>query len=152
MANAIHQLGVLSHSPYLLAPLLQEFYQHVDIQPKSILLSYLVLPLLFNPTSQAKLQRISRSTLNTKFSDPSMVEGLEKRLSDFKEITNMTMQVLIEQGVIKIAPDLSVQYLKEHLQKDHCKPEHIKAAKNLAKLVNPFAVKDCYRILRIKQL
>ncbi|CAM4363245.1 MULTISPECIES: three component ABC system middle component [Pseudoalteromonas] len=152
MANAIHQLSVLSQSPYLLAPLLLEFYQHVEVQPKNILLSYLVFPLLFSPVAQTKLQRINRSTLNTKFGDPTTVEGLEKRLNDFKEITNKAMQVLLEQGLIKVNADLSIQYMKEESQKNHCKQEHIKAARNLAKLVNPFLVEDCYRILRIKKL
>ncbi|XQW84075.1 three component ABC system middle component [Thalassotalea piscium] len=112
MANAIHQLGGLNHNPYLLAPLLQEFYQHLEAQPKNILFCYLVLPLIFNPNSLQNLQRLGRgSTLNTKFSAPSSLEGLEQRLLDFKELTNLSMLVLKEQGTI-INTDLSVKFFK----------------------------------------
>lgn len=153
MANAIHQLGVLNHNPYLLAPLLQVFYQHLEVQPKNILLSYLVLPLIFNPNSLQNLQRLAGgSTLNTKFSAPSSVEGLEQRLLDFKGLTNLCMLVLKEQGTVTINTDLSIKFLNSQMTVSHCKKEQVTAAKNLAKLVTPFLVRDCFKILRVKQL
>ncbi len=152
MANAIRQLGVLHHSPYLLAPLYQEFYAQLEKQPKNILLSYLLLPMLFHHETASKLQRLSQSSLNTKFNDPLILKGLEKRVQDFKELTNTCMLILKEQNVVQIHSDLSVNFEAKSLPSEHCKKQQLTAAKNLATLMNPFLVKDCYRILGIKKL
>ncbi|KTF16023.1 hypothetical protein ATS75_06365 [Pseudoalteromonas sp. H105] len=152
MANAIRQLGVLHHNPYLLAPLYQEFYSHLEQQPKNFLLSYLLLPMLFHQETSDKLQRLSKSSLNTKFNDPLILKGLEKRVQDFKELTNTCMLILKEQNVVQITPELAVNFEANILTSGHCKKQQLTAAKNLAKLMNPFLVKDCYRILGIKNL
>jgi len=97
MANAIQHMGHLHHNTYLLAPLLEEFYLNLDPLPKNILQAYLLFPLLFNPNTFGQLKRIMKaSTLHTKFKEKMLLQGLQQRVFDFKDITNSSLLLLVE--------------------------------------------------------
>lgn len=153
MANAIQHVGNLHHNTYLLAPLIEEFYLNLDNQPKNILQAYLLFPLLFNSNTLGQLKRVMKtSTLHTKFKDKMLLQGLQQRVCDLKDVTNSSIFLLVELGVIEIMEDLSIKITEPQLLKSACNTEKRKASRSLATLLNGYEIKDCYRILGLNKL
>ena len=48
MSNAIQSFGVLHNNPFIFGPIFQPFFEALGEKPKSILLSYPILPLFFS--------------------------------------------------------------------------------------------------------
>jgi len=153
MANAIQHIGNLHHNTYLLAPLLEEFYLNLDPQPRNILQAYLLFPLLFNSNTLDQLKIVRKdSTLHTKFKEKILLQGLQQRVFDFKDLTNSSLFLLVELGGIEIMEDQSIKVLQPQLSKSTCNIKKKKASKALATLLNGYEIKDCYRILGINKL
>jgi len=153
MANAIQHIGNLHHNTYLLAPIIEEFYLNLEPQPNNILQAYLLFPVLFNKNTLNQLQRIMpKSTLHTKFKEKMLLQGLQQRVFDFKDITNSSIFLLIELGAIEVLEDRSIRVIKPQLSQSACNIEKKKASKALAMLFNGYEIKDCYRILGLNKL
>lgn len=151
MKNAVSALGSLHQNPYVLAPYLESFYRNVS--DKDILLSYLVLPMLFDSMTLSKLKVIrSDSTVFTKFSDKNLLSGIELRVQEFKRTTNMCLQVLFELGVFEKGEARNILVSSESLIPKTANREKVKAAHQLAKLLDSYEVRECYRFLGVKSL
>jgi hypothetical protein len=133
MSTALESYATLHYSPFVLAPVFESFYQAAANQPKNILLSYLVLPL-------------------TLCRDTSRLYGLSGRVQEYRDLTNVCMQLSIDAGGLRIESDLSVTFLAESLDTSVCPVGTIKGARNLGKLLQPLDVPAIYRFLGVEKL
>lgn len=104
MTSAIEHLGNLHQNPYILAPLIEVFYRELAVEKRDTLLSYLILPLIFNKDVFPLLKVVRNdSTFFTKFKDKSVLSDVSSRVTDFKSVTNSCMQILFELNVFSIS-------------------------------------------------
>src|ERR1700728_2186022 len=96
MSNAIQSLRVLHNNPFIMAPIFPSFFKSLGEKRNGILLAYLILPLVLPPASRKFLTNAkSTSSLMTLAGKPGMRErlyGLEERIVEYREITNVTIQ------------------------------------------------------------
>lgn len=153
MTSAIEHLGNLHQNPYILAPLIEVFYREVPQDKRDILLSYLVLPLLFNKDIIPLLKVVrDDSTFFTKFKDKSVLSDVSSSVESFKKITNSCLQILIELNVMSLVGDRNLNIEKNSISSYSDDESKKKAAKNLAKLIGDYDIVECYRLLRITKL
>jgi hypothetical protein len=149
---AIEHLFTLQRSPFVLAPILHQFYVHAPSRERNILLGYLVLPLVLYPDSGDYLRNVKTksSTLRTMCSQQKRLVGLAVRVQEFKSLTNATLQVLSAGGVININEDLSVKSIRA-VQVDNCNHKYLDSSRKLAGLFTDDVV-TIYRTLGLKSI
>ena len=153
MSNAIQSFKVIHHNPFTLTPLFLAFYSSLPVKPKSLLLSYLVLPMVLNPHSRKFLVgATSRSSMRTLIRDRERLYGLAERIYEYRTLTNTCLQQAIDVNLIAVADDLSVIANPDHAQDGSSPDNMIKAAKRFGELLTPFDVPTIYRMLGIKRL
>lgn len=153
MSNAIQSFGVIHNNPFILAPLFPAFYGSLPAKPKSLLLSYLVLPLVLYPISRKFLVNAnSRSSVRTLINDRERLFGLGERLVDYRELTNTCIQHLIDGGSVLVGDDLSISVFASHHSDGFCPHDTDKAARRLGVLFAPFDIPTIYRMLGVKKL
>lgn len=153
MSNAIQSFGVIHNNPFILAPLFPAFYGSFPAKPNSVLLSYLVLPLVLYPVSKKFLvNAISRSSVRTLVSDRERLFGLAERIGDYRELTSICLQYAIDVGSIVVGDDLSVGVIAGQLLEGACPGGSAKAANHLGQLFAPFDIPTIYRMLGVKKL
>jgi hypothetical protein len=153
MSSAIESYAVLHYSPFVLAPLFEAFYEKAAVQPKNVLLAYLIFPLTLYPPSRTFLKNArSTSSLRT-FCDVSRrLYGLPGRVQDYRSLTHESLQVCCDSGGIRIAHDLSVTFLYKKLDGLACPTGSLKAAEKLGGVFGPLDIPAVYRFLGIKRL
>ena len=153
MTSAIGHLGNLHQNPYILAPLIEVFYREVAEDKRDVLLSYLVLPLLFNKDvlPLLKVVRID-STFFTKFKDKSVLSDVCSSVESFKAVTNSCLQILFELNVMSIVEGRNLNFEKNSILTYSNDENKKKASKNLAKIIGGYDIVECYRLLRITKL
>jgi len=162
MSKYIDSIYQVSNNPFMLTPLIVEFYRKLESTQKNILLSYLVLPLVLNNKSkEALITANTRSSIfgfvsNKKNSDGikhvENIFGLPQRIREYKELTNKCVQHAIDNKWIVINDDLSVDVLTS-INDFSCELEDsYKAASNLYKIFKDLDVVTIYRLLGIKKL
>jgi len=153
MGNAITSFATIYNNPFIMAPLFPIFYQKLPVRNNSLLLSYLVLPLVLNPESRQFLKNAkSTSTIHTLVSSRDRMAGLSDRISSYKGLTNTSLQHAINTSALVIAADLSVATNPGRLDESLCPLNTSRAASNLSRLFAPFEVPTVYRLLGINQL
>ena len=117
MSNAIQSLGVLHNNPFIFGPIFRSFFESLGDKSKSILLSYLVLPLVLYPESHSLLVgAASRRSIRTLVGAPGKrdpIYGLGERIAEYRELTNPSLQYAVDIGVLKIDENLSVDVISD---------------------------------------
>jgi hypothetical protein len=153
MTSALASYGTLFYSPFVLAPIIENFYSHSRTIPKNFLLSYLVLPITLNRESRDFLVKAtSRSSLRTFSEERVRLYGLAERVQRFRTLTNTCLQLCIDTRGLKIEDDLSITKLAHNLTNSAAPKGSIKAAVRLAKLLDPYDVPAIYRFLGVEAL
>ncbi|EKA7406946.1 hypothetical protein QUO13_003995 [Vibrio parahaemolyticus] len=153
MATAIVHIENLHNNAYVLAPIIEAFFESTEKREKDILLSYLVLPLIIHVESNEKIKKSNkRSTIYTIFSDAAIIYGINERVESFKNITNKCLLLSSLEKSIKIEDDMSVRFIERKVDFTFCDPEQLKSAKKLAKLFNSHDIVEIYRKLGITKL
>ncbi|PSV96978.1 hypothetical protein CTM91_19180 [Photobacterium aquimaris] len=153
MANAIDHIESFHYNAYLLAPILERFYEFSIEKDKNILLSYLVLPLLLYPESRNKLKTANiKSSIYTIFSDQTILYGLNERIENFSAITNKCLLLLVNEGSIKINESMSVTYLSKKMDMSLCNKDIVRASKNISILFNSHEIVEVFRKLGVKKI
>jgi hypothetical protein len=153
MNNAIDCYDVLTHSPLILAPLLESFYSTAIVQQRNVLLSYIVLPLSLHPSTRGFLAK-SRATSNlrTFSNDPTRLYGLAERITEFRRLTDRCMQIAFDAKSLSLQHDLSVKYLAKRLDSAGCPANAYAAARKLGTLLHVLDIPTVYRFLGVKRL
>lgn len=153
MSTAIDSFHTLHYSPYILSPIIEGFYRVTEKQQGNFLLSYLVLPLTLYPPSRIFLRNSNRaSSLATFWREPSRFYGLAERVSQYKEITNLCIQLCVDSEAISINRDLSVEYLNRKLDAIAAPVDSVRAAEKLGELLRSLDVPSVYRLLGVKRI
>jgi hypothetical protein len=118
MSNAIQNLGVLYNNPFIFGPILRSFFESLGGKSRSILLSYLVLPLVLYPESHVLLVKRadSRRSIRNLVGVPGKrdpIYGIEERIAGFRELTNLSIQYSVDIGVFSVDNNLSVNVISE---------------------------------------
>jgi hypothetical protein len=156
MSNAVKNFSVIYNNPFIFGPLFPSFYSSIGEKSKSILLSYLVLPLVLNPASLKFLVHVkSSSSVMTLVGGPGKrdrIYGLEERIVEYRKLTNTSLQYEIDIGVLSINKDLSVCVESDLPSEPMYLPKQLKASYNLGRLFKPLDVPTIYRSLGVKRL
>lgn len=152
MSKAIDNIYKLYNNPFILTPLVVEFYSNFQSRDKDILLSNLVLPIALFESSKLALQRAdNRRTLITFRRDNQRMYGLQARVQEYKEITRLCVQCALDNKLIEISDTLSVS-VKNKIDCDQSLKSASVASGNLAKMLNKYDIVSAYRLLGIKKL
>ena len=77
MSNAIQSFAIIHNNPFIFSPIFPVFYSAISHKPKSLLLSYLVLPIVLFPESKKFLVNArSTSSMRTLVSERDRLYGL----------------------------------------------------------------------------
>lgn len=156
MSNAIQGFGTLYNNPFIFGPIFHSFYSSLKKKEKSILLSYLTLPLVLYPESHKFLVNANaRSSVMTMVGKPGQRDclyGLDERIAVYRYLTNTSLQYGVDLGVFKIDESFSINVLSEWPTNPICTPDQLRAAKRLGILFEPFDIPTIYRLLGVKRL
>lgn len=102
--DPIFHLTTLHNNPFIFSRALFEFYLALGDKENSLLLSYVVLPLTLHKPCRNFLS-VARSTSNfhTMSEREGLLNGMQQRVYEYKELTNLTLQYLMGAGKIAIA-------------------------------------------------
>lgn len=152
-SSPIAKLAILSNNPFLFSPLFESFYEALGIKERSLLLAYLVLPLVLPPPSQALLVGRSRKKyFRTFVEDPNFFAGLPSRIGNRRHLTNLCLQHNLNLGVLAIQAPATMVYKNRGPATRYCPQRLRDAAANLGELCSPHSVPTIYLQLGIKRL
>lgn len=154
MSNAVRYLGTLYSNPFIFGPVFHSFYKSLSKKDNSVLLSYLVLPLVLYPASQKYLtkRKNPHSCLRILAKTHEHVFGLQERIREYCQITNTTIQHAINLGVLDISRNLSIEILSDWPNGAISPPNSITAAERLGQFMSFIDVPTAYRMLGVKRL
>lgn len=158
MSKYVDSIYKINNNIFVLTPLFVVFYQNLKSNPKNLLLSYLVLPLVLYKTSQEKIKNSNKNSSIFTFLDSkdkkkrANVYGLPKRVQEYKEVTNQCILYAVENGWLKINDDLSVVVLKEQKNGISSLDDAFKASSKLCNIFQDLDVVSIYRQLGVKEL
>ena len=110
-------LATLHSNPFLFAPLFEVFFYELERKERSLLLAYLVLPLVLPEFSRAKL---SRTTSLRRFtSEPSRTYGLASRIAEYKLLTHITLQHNLDIQVLSLEEPATFIFRKHSTKSDY---------------------------------
>ncbi|WP_284320541.1 three component ABC system middle component [Dyella acidisoli] len=151
--KAFQNYATLTRSPLVLAPVIESFFFALERQERSILLSYLVLPIVLHAPSRKFLENArSTSSLITFCKNKDFLVGLSARVERWKSVTGIAIQNSVSCNHLEVKEDLSIAAGLVANEVEGLMPKEMKAAKNLAKLMSPYSVPAVYRILGVGRL
>jgi len=153
MSKFVDHIFTIHNNPFMLFPLICEFFKTTPTKSNNILLAYLVLPLVLN--EQCRTTLIKAKTTSSILSFATKNEnlfGLPERLEDYKNLTNQCILQAKNMGIIAINDDLSVSVLGAVPSTSADFKDHLKASKNIHKIIKELDVVTVYRILGVKAL
>ena len=151
MSNLVDNVYKIHNNPFVLTPLIIEFFKHSKQEPKDILLAYLVLPLVLYEKSQHSLVFArSTSSTHTFTRKKENLFGLPERVERYKGITNQCLQYALDNKIIKINEDLSVEVIEKNIVSIKSLKRALKASENLHKIFRDLDVVAIYRLLGVK--
>jgi hypothetical protein len=153
MSKFINNIYRIHNNPFALTPLIIEFFRNIQPKPKNILLAYLVLPLTLNEVSRSNLKKAkSNSTIHTFCNKNENFFGLQTRIQAYKIMTNKCIQYAVDNELLNVNKDLSVEILCDPMIIADGLKDSAKASSNLYKIFKELDVVVIYRLLGIKGL
>jgi len=153
MIKSIKHIHKVYNNPFLLTPLILNFYENYSGQNNDILLSYLILPLVLNDdTRKWLLKARTNSSLTTFGKRRENYYGLPERIKEFKNITNQCLQYAIDKKFIEVNSALQIKVLQPDMDCLGFLKDAIKASENINKIFKDIDVVSIYRALGVKQL
>lgn len=157
MSKIIENLANLHYNPIMLYPIIHTFYSKLEPHENNILLSYITLPLLTNKNTHSFFKNAKRNKITNKLTSSIItfsnkkenILGLQKKIQDYKNLTNRCIQILVDNNHIRINKNLSIESLgiiDSEISATN------KTINNMAEILTEFDVLSTYRILGIKKL
>lgn len=153
MSKLSENIHILHNNPFILTPLLIEFYKESRPQKNNILLSFLIFPMLLHLSSwnTLKTKNKNRTIITFRKKGNEKLFGLATRLEEYKKMTSLCIQYGIDNKKIAIQEDMSISILEE-MDYDEYYSGYIKASANLAIMLNHHDVVSIYRLLGLKKI
>jgi hypothetical protein len=153
MSKFVDSISQIHNNPFILSPLIVEFFKYTSPKPKNILLAYLVLPLVLHEDSKTWLFRArTTSSIHTFKSKNENLFGLQERIYLYQDLTNKCIQYAVDNEQIKINEDLIVEILKTEYKITESLKVSLKASSNLHKIFRDLDVVAIYRLLGVKKI
>ncbi len=153
MSNVIKYNHIVHNNTFLLTTLLHVFYKNYKGQEKDMLLAYLILPLVLNGTTKKNLKRSkTTSSIHSFTRKKENLYGLQKRISEYVELTNKCIQNGIDNRLFVVNKDLKIKVIDEEVLDIPSLKDSIKASSNLVKVLKDLDVISIYRLLGIKTI
>lgn len=153
MIKSINHIHKIYNNPFLLTPLILNFYKNYRGQSKDILLSYLILPLVLHDDTRKWLQKArANSSLSTFGKNRTNYFGLPERIKEFKHTTNQCLQYAIDNRIISVSSEMQVNVLQPTIECVDFLTDAFKASENIIKIFKDMDVVFIYRALGVKKL
>jgi len=153
MSDPIHHLRVLHNNPFIFASAVVAFFEVLGEKEKALLLGYFVLPMALHLPSRKFLQNANRrSSLRSMLQDRTRIHGLEERVARYREMTNTTVQYLLDAGGISVIGQLSVSVADQQTMNGPSPDGVVKAAGRLGNLFRPYDVPMVFRMLGVMSI
>ena len=152
MSDPISHLYTLHTNPFLFATTLHGFYESLGPRQHSVLLAYLVLPIVLEQKNRDFLQKAkSNSNLRTMLTHRDLLTGIPQRLDDCREVTIDTLKYLVSAHLLEV--EGSTVVLGSSRPTDLTAPSGtVAAARKLAEFFKPFDIPTIYRLVGVMQL
>jgi hypothetical protein len=152
MSDPISHLYTLHTNPFLFATTLHGFYDQLGARQHSVLLAYLVLPIVLEQKNRDFLQKArSTSSLRTMLTHRELLTAIPQRLEDYRQVTVDTLRYLVSAHLLEVQGSEVV--LGPNSPPDPIAPPGaVAAARKLAEFFKPFDVPTIYRLLGVIQL
>lgn len=155
MNEAIKNIGTLYNNPFVFGKIIHTFYSSYEKREKDILLSSLILPLSLYPASQEYLtqRKNPNSSLRILAKKNERIFGLQERVVDYRNITNITLQYAIDIGTLNVDVDMSIKIIKDWPTSFNFSPKKaITAAERLGEYMSKYDVTMNYQLLGVKEI
>lgn len=153
MSELVKNLQEIAQSPFALGGLYPAFYEALGPKKNSILLAYLVVPLVFGEKSRAFINGAKpASSLFTFAQKRDRIYGLAKVTEYYKPVANLALQYGVDRKWLEIDAELSVKATVVLKEIDPQRPADYKICKKLAILLAPYDVALIYRTLGVRYL
>lgn len=130
--DPIRHLTTLHNNPFIFSKAFFEFYSTLGLKENSLLLSYLVLPLtLHKPCRDFLCAARSTSNFHTMSERLGLLNGMQQRVYEYKDLTNTTLQYLLGANKISII-DRKVAIIEGASEEAPSPQNMVKAAQRLA--------------------
>ena len=153
MTKYVESLYVIYNNPFILTPLLTNFYSNIEKNPKNILLAYLVFPMVLNEERRSFLLKSNvNSSIYTFKNRKNLLIGFSQSLDYFRELTVDSIQHAVDNKWIVINEDMSISVLEnqENIQ-GHLK-DAFQATVKLNNIFGNVDIVNLYKYLGIKSL
>ncbi len=153
MSNAISSYDVIHNNPFIFAPILAEFYRDYPERPNSILLSYLVLPLVLPIEARKVLAKANKtSTVATFLRRKNVLAGLGERINEYRELTNQSLRYAVDVGLLSVGSDLAVKVIGAECDFTFSPEAAPRASRRLGIMFSPYDIPTIYRTFGIRKL
>ena len=153
MSKFVDHIFTIHNNPFILFPLVCEFFKNCPPKSNNLLMAYLVLPLVLNEQCRATLIKVNiRSSILSFAGKKENIFGLPERVETYKNLTNQCILHSKNMGVIDINDDLSVVIVGDIPKIGSDFSDHLKASKNIHKILKELDVVTIYRLLGVKAL
>lgn len=153
MSKIVNNIYKIHNNPFVFTPLIIEFFKSSESKPKDILLAYLILPLVLYETSRKSLVFArTTSSLITFSKKKENFFGLPERVAQYKDITNQCIQYAIDNEIIQINNELTVEILIDQSNTIQNLKQELIASSKLHKIFKDLDVVAIYKLLGVKEL
>jgi Family of unknown function (DUF6521) len=153
MSELVKNLQEIAQSPFVLGGLYPAFYEALGPKKNSVLLAYLVVPLVFGEKSRAFINGSkSTSTLFTFAQKRDRIYGLARVTEYYKPAANLALQYGVNRKWLDIDQELSVKATVAVKDIDPQRPTDYKICRKLAIVLAPYDVALIYRTLGVRYL
>lgn len=152
MSDPISHLYTLHNNPFLFATTLHGFYTCLTPRKHSVLLAYLVLPVVLEQKNRDFLQKArSTSSLRTMLTHRELLTAIPQRVEDYRHLSVETLRYLVSAGQLQVH-GTNVFVGPKAPTDPIAPPGAVAAARKLAEFFEPFDVPTTYRLLGVMQL
>lgn len=153
MTKYIDSLQIIYKNPFILAPLITNFYSNINKKSNNILLAYLVFPMVLNNDRRNFLLKSKiNSSIYTFKSNRSLLVGIPDNLAYFKDLTSSSIQHAIDNNWILINEDMSVSVVKNQKNIQGHLGDAYRATAKLNNIFGDIDVVSLYKYLGVKKI
>ena len=159
MNNSINNIYHLVNNPFLLVEYIIEFYDNYENIDNDFLLSYFILPITMYEPSRMQLQYpkkdLGKFIIKDGKENKTIIIGLEKRFEQYKELTNIALQIGFTNKKLKLNDNLTIELINKKKQSKEITQNfsnELKCAKNLGKLFSKYEIQDIYKFFKVREI
>ena len=163
MSKFSNSISSLFNNPIVFTPLFTQFYSTLNPQPKNILLSYFVLPLVLTHQTKNWLLNCNKTSSFNTFSkiddknNPKKTKhdnlfGLPERIHKYKDMTNLCLQYAFDNEWLKLNDDLTITVIKKATNQIDILNVSYKASGKICNIFYELDVVKIYTALGVKRL